>query len=146
MLTAEDILAWLNGRATEIKVKDDGKTHVVWTPKDATSIEDMVLAFVKERGINVEAEIEHGSIAAHVTLAMVKAAQNATGYDEINARDVGLALDEWRTWTTAELRRLLRNREREFERAGGRGSVLADEIDRLRIALAARPRNRKKAA
>jgi len=146
MATAEDVLTWLNGRAIEIKIRDGGKTHVVWTPKDATSIEDMVLAFAKERGINIEAEIEHGSIAAHVTPAMVEAAQDVTGYDSLDAGDVARAQDEWRRMTTVELRRLLRNREREFERAGGRGSELADQIDSIRIALATRPRNRKKAA
>jgi hypothetical protein len=105
-----------------------------------------VAAFVKAHKINVEAENEYGSIAAHVTPAMVEAAQNATGYDGINAHDVGLAQEEWCNALTPDLRKLLRSREREFERAGGRGSALADEIDRMRIALAVRSRSRKKAA
>jgi hypothetical protein len=56
-LTAEEIITWLNGRACAIEAVHNGKRYLLWSPQDATSIEDMVEVFIKEHGIDVRKEI-----------------------------------------------------------------------------------------
>jgi hypothetical protein len=77
---------------------------------------------------------------------IVRAASNALGYD-VDEDRVAQALAAHEGSDTRTLRRQLRERVAIFEAAGGRGVELAEEIDGLRIALAARrvgPRHRQR--
>ena len=56
-LSAQDLLTWLNGRATKILVIHKGKKRLLWQPADGTSIEDMILAFAKTNRIDILQEI-----------------------------------------------------------------------------------------
>jgi hypothetical protein len=53
----QDMLTWLNGRADKIMVHHDGELMLLWSPEDATSIEDMLAAFCKRHGIDMAEEI-----------------------------------------------------------------------------------------
>lgn len=71
-----------------------------------------------------------------VTQAMIDAAQDATGYD-VDAARVSAALAECPEDMRAA-RSELEAAEIEFDEAGSRGVELAERIDTLRIAIAAR--------
>lgn len=68
---------------------------------------------------------------------MIKAASDALGY-EVDAHRVANALAEYEGQDTLSLKRRLRERLVIFEYQGARGVELAEEIDSLRIVLAAR--------
>lgn len=60
-LTAEHILAWLNGRVTHtIRVAYNGKTREIWNVacaiSDGLTIEDAVLLFCKVHKIDIREE------------------------------------------------------------------------------------------
>lgn len=76
----------------------------------------------------------------YITQEMLADAAEATGYDDIDEDRVRDALHEYDGVDTADLKGQLRAAKTKFERAGGRGVALADEIDNMRIAIAARRR------
>lgn len=53
----EDMLTWLNGRATTIQVHHGGELVHLWAPEDEISIEDAILQFCKKHGIDMAKEI-----------------------------------------------------------------------------------------
>lgn len=67
-----------------------------------------------------------------------QAAYDALGNDEVEDSQIDNALAQFKDWETKGLKTSLRNLERQFEAAGGRGVELADEIDNMRIVLAVR--------
>ena len=73
---------------------------------------------------------------------IINAASSTLGYDVDEAR-VMQALRAFEGSDTVTLKHRLRERVEAFEAAGGRGVDLAEEIDDLRIALAARRVGRK---
>jgi hypothetical protein len=68
---------------------------------------------------------------------IIRAASNALGYD-VGEDRVAQAMATHESSDTRTLRSQLRERVAVFEAGGGRGIELAEEIDSLRIALAAR--------
>jgi hypothetical protein len=70
-LTPEDMLTWLNGRAGAISVSHNGSIETLWAPGDATSIEDMILAFVERHNIDVEKEINPPTTGWVATLSIL---------------------------------------------------------------------------
>lgn len=61
----------------------------------------------------------------------------AMGY-EVEAQQIENAVHEYQNISTARLKRELKRLETIFEAVGGRGVDLADKIDNIRIAIAAR--------
>lgn len=68
---------------------------------------------------------------------IIEAASNALGY-ELDDERVADAIAVHEDTDTRELEHQLRKKRAEFDAAGNHGVDLADEIDDLRIALAAR--------
>lgn len=52
-----DLMTWLNGRATEIKIIHEGKELVLWKSQDEISIEDTILEFCNKYKINIKEEV-----------------------------------------------------------------------------------------
>ena len=77
----------------------------------------------------------------YITQEMLADAAEATGYDDIDEDRVRSALHEYDGVDAAALKRRLQAAETKFDRAGGRGVALAEEIDTMRIAIAARRRS-----
>ena len=71
------------------------------------------------------------------------AARDAVGWD-VSEHDIKVALQKWTDSTLDGLRALLDEAVDVFDAAGGRGVVLADEIDMLRIAIAVRETREKR--
>ena len=69
---------------------------------------------------------------------MAHAIANAVGNADFDREFASRALDLHNNASTEALKHMLDERLREFEATGHRGAELADEIDSLRIALAAR--------
>ena len=67
-----------------------------------------------------------------------EAVQGALGNDELTDDDIRPMLARFRTWETRGIQTSLRNLERQFKEAGGRGVELADEIDAMRATIAYR--------
>lgn len=65
------------------------------------------------------------------------AAETAVGSD-LPVHDVKVALQKWADTPLEDMRATLLDAVGLFDAAGGRGVVLADEIDSLRIAIAVR--------
>ena len=70
---------------------------------------------------------------------MLGDASDAVGY-ELDEDVVRNALELFASRSTPDLRAELRRAQAEFRRDGGRGVTLAEIIDKLKIALAARKR------
>jgi ribosomal protein L12E/L44/L45/RPP1/RPP2 len=68
---------------------------------------------------------------------IIRAASNALGY-EVDEERITQAIAAHQGEDTKTLRQHLRERVAEFDASGGRGVELAEEIDGLKIALAAR--------
>jgi hypothetical protein len=72
-----------------------------------------------------------------VPVAVHRAVSDALGYS-VNLWEIQEAVELLSDKPTVELQRELKDCEQQFESAGGRGVELADRIDTLRVALAAR--------
>jgi len=66
-----------------------------------------------------------------------KAAEEAVGWT-LTPADIEAAVERWEEVTTPGVRKTLQIAIVAFESTGGRGVELADEIDKMRIALAVR--------
>jgi len=75
--------------------------------------------------------------AIRLTARMIEAATEALGYDVDQDWLLGL-LEEERDYSDRELRSELRDLDRQFRAAGGRGVEMADRIDALTALIAAR--------
>ncbi len=82
-------------------------------------------------------KFENANEASALTDEQRKAVAEELGY-EVDDEQIREAIDTHREKGTAMLVEELKWKEEAFKRAGGRGVELADEIDSLRIALAAR--------
>ena len=72
-----------------------------------------------------------------VTIEEHSAAEAAVGWD-LPVHDIKIALQKWADTPLADMRETLQAAIDTFEACSGRGVVLADEIDMLRIAIAVR--------
>ena len=72
-----------------------------------------------------------------VTTKEHSAAEAAVGWD-LPVHDIKVALQKWADASLDDMRATLLDAVGLFDAAGGRGVVLADEIDSLRIAIAVR--------
>jgi ribosomal protein L12E/L44/L45/RPP1/RPP2 len=87
-------------------------------------------------------KFENTNEASALTDEQRKAVTEALGY-EVDDEQISEAIESHKEKDAAKLVKELKWKGEAFERAGGRGVELADEIDSLRIALSARDVPRK---
>lgn len=87
-------------------------------------------------------KFENANEASALTDAQRKAVAEALGY-EVDDEQIRQAIETHKGKGTGTLVKELKWKEGAFDRAGGRGVELADEIDSLRIALSARDMPRR---